>query len=331
MLITVRSFAKINIGLCIGGLRPDGYHDLRTLYQTVGLEDRVRLQVTRGSGIEIHCADARVPCDSSNTCYKIVERAMVALRARGRVLIAIDKRLPVRGGLGGASGNAVAALIALQRALRKQLPVDEQLRLAAEVGSDLPLFLVGGTVLGIGRGEEVYPLLDFPSLPCVIATPQIEVSTPAAFKQWDLLRSALKLTPPHPSDRILKFGRLLAASLGQLSDRKYKSSKKLSGVLALGGRGRGESLLLDLVRTGIENDFEQVVFPKYPALGEVKRTLERAGALYAQLSGSGSAVYGLFRTEAAAERATRRLGKDAVPVVMTKTLNRGQYWKRMSF
>src|SRR4029077_8466851 len=160
MRVSVRSFAKINLGLYIGATRPDGFHELRTVYQTIGLHDVIRVEVVHGSGIEIRCADPRVPTDASNSCYRIVERGMAALKAKGRVLLEIEKRLPVQGGLGGASSNAVATLIAVERALRKELPGPEKLRLAAEVGSDLPLFLVGGTILGVGRGEEVYPLPD---------------------------------------------------------------------------------------------------------------------------------------------------------------------------
>src|SRR5216684_6545186 len=185
MSITVRSFAKINLGLTIGPLRPDGFHDLRTVYQTIALHDIIHVQVERGAGIEIRCEDPRVPKDVSNTCYRIVERAMEGLRARGRVTITIEKRLPVQGGLGAGSGNAVAALIGLERVLKKKLPGAEKLRLAAEVGSDLPLFLVGGTVLGVGHGEEVYPLPDVPATVCVVATPEIGVSTPKAFADWD--------------------------------------------------------------------------------------------------------------------------------------------------
>src|ERR1700758_162944 len=187
MSVTVRSFAKINLGLAIGPKRADGFHDLRTVYQTIGLHDVLRLGVERGAGIEIVCADPRVPTDETNTCFKTIERAMVALKAKGRVILEIEKRVPVRGGLGGASGNAVAALIAVERALKKRLSGPERLRIAAEVGSDLPLFLVGGTVLGGGRGEEVYPLPDLPAMPCVIATPEIGVSTPKAFADWDAL------------------------------------------------------------------------------------------------------------------------------------------------
>jgi 4-diphosphocytidyl-2-C-methyl-D-erythritol kinase len=352
MTVTVRSFAKINLGLCIGEPRSDGFHNLRTIYQTIALHDLIGVQVGRGTGVEIRCADPRVPKDQANTCYRIADRAMAALRARGRVTITIEKRLPVQGGLGAGSGNAVATLLALERALNKSLLGDERLRIAAEVGSDLPLFLVGGTALGVGRGEEVYPLPDLPSTHCVVVTPEIGVSTPQAFADWDAmtggsakdpaeLRSARtgpfdfaqgklqpvptqseeasKLTPLPPSDRMVQFGRVVSAWL---------SSQPLSGVPVSKGRGRAETSLLDLVRTGIENDFEQVVFPKYPELREVKSVLERAGAFYASLSGSGSALYGLFGSRAAAQKAAARLQSDGVPAVATTTLTRRQYWKK---
>jgi 4-diphosphocytidyl-2-C-methyl-D-erythritol kinase len=326
MPVTVRSFAKINLGLGIGALRADGFHELRTVYQTIALHDVIRLSVGRGLGIEIRCEDSRVPKDGSNTCYRIVELAMAALGARGRVVIEIEKRLPVQGGLGGASGNAVACLLGLERALKKELSGPERLRIAAEVGSDLPLFLIGGTVLGVGGGEEVYPLQDLPAMPCVIATPEIGVSTPKAFADWDLLP---KLTHPAGSDRMGEFGRVLSAWLSGPSQSKRRSGRILSGVPVSKGRGRAETPLLDLVRTGIENDFERVVFPKYPELREVKRVLEGAGAIYASLSGSGSATYGLFASRKAAEKAAARLRKDGVAATTTTTLTRPQYWKKI--
>jgi len=364
MPVTVRSFAKINLGLRIGPLRPDGFHELRTVYQTIALHDIVRVKVERGTGIEIRCEDPRVPKDESNTCYRIVEHAMDVLKVRGRAIIEIEKWLPVQGGLGGASGNAVAALLALERVLKKELPGCERLRIAAEVGSDLPLFLVGGTVLGVGHGEEVYPLPELPPVPCVVALPDVAVSTPKAFAEWDAKfgrnyqdchsesasadeesavarqrrkadssgdKSPLgmtkgsgisKLTPHAPSDRMLEFSRMVSAWLSA-----QPKGKSLSGVPAR-GRGRAETPLLDLVRTGIENDFEQVVFPQYPELREVKRALERAGAFYASLSGSGSVVYGLFTGRAAAEKASARLRKMGVEARATTTLTRGQYWRK---
>jgi len=373
MPVTVRSFAKINLGLNIGSLRPDGFHDLRTVYQTIALHDVIHVQVGRGTGIEIVCEDPRVPKDASNTCYRVAERALEALRARGRVLITIEKRLPVQGGLGAGSGNAAATLIALEQALKKNLPAGERLRIAAAVGSDLPLFLVGGTVLGIGHGEEVYPLPDLPATVCVVATPEVGVSTPRAFADWDAMMSPTlrpsvgeghdisgaanisqnvvalaaagtaehrsartaadgpshvsradggpKLTPPLPSDRMIQFGRAVSAWL---------SGQPLSGVPVSRGRGRAETSLLDLVRTGIENDFEQVVFPKYPELREVKSVLAGAGAFYASMSGSGSSVYGLFRSRAAGLKAAARLQRDGIPAATTTTLTRRQYWNKIS-
>jgi 4-diphosphocytidyl-2-C-methyl-D-erythritol kinase len=330
MPVTVRSLAKINLGLCIGPRRPDGFHDLRTVYQTIALHDAMRVEVQRGTGIEIRCADPRVPKDESNTCYRIVEKAMAALGAKGRVVIEIRKKLPVQGGLGGASANAVGALLGLERALKKTLSGPERLQIAAEVGSDLPLFLIGGTVLGVNHGEEVYPLPDLPATPCVVATPEIGVSTPKAFADWDAMMAsgslASELTIPAASDRMCESGRAFSAWLSGFS--QAKTGKVLSGVPA-SGRGRAETLLLDLVRTGIENDFEKVVFPKYPELREVKSVLRRWGAFYASLSGSGSALYGLFRTKAAAERAAARLRKAGTPALATATLTRQQYWKKV--
>ena len=374
MTITVHSFAKINLGLRIGPRREDGFHDLRTAYQTVALHDVIGVSVERGAGIEIRCKDPRVPTDSANTCFRIVELAMQAMHARGRVAIKIGKRLPVQGGLGGASGNAVAALLALERALKKQLSAADRLRIAAEVGSDLPLFLIGGTVLGVSRGEEVYPLPDLPGIPCVIALPEIAVSTPKAFADWDSLISPCHPEPASAGEesavpdqmqipiRLLPSGQSLRAgsrlqgsfasersfSLGMTdgkrvqelknptpSDRMSEFSREISawlslrsGVSAKSG-GRAENPLLDLVRTGIENDFEKVVFPKYPELREVKRVLERAGALYASLSGSGSAIYGLFSSREKASAAAKKIEKHGTRAVLTSTLTRRQYWKKL--
>ena len=311
MTVSVRSFAKINLGLRIGAQRPDGFHELLTVYQTIGLHDVIRVSVGRGSGLEIQCADPRVPRDESNTCYRMVEKAMQALNAKGRVTIEIEKRLPVQGGLGGASANAVAALLGLERALKKFLPATERGRIAEEVGSDLPLFLVGGTVLGLGRGERVYPLQDFPATACVVVTPEVGVSTPKAFAEWDR-----KLTGSGPSDRMIELGRGLSAWL----------SESYSG--APFRRGRRENPLLELVRAGIKNDFEQVVFPEYPELSEGKCALERAGAKYASLSGSGSALYGLFASKEAARTAATRLRWRGWMAQATVTLTRKQYWEK---
>jgi 4-diphosphocytidyl-2-C-methyl-D-erythritol kinase len=241
-------------------------------------------------------------------------------------------------------------MVALERALKKSLSSAARLRIAAEVGSDLPLFVLGGTVLGVGRGEEVYPLPDLPATPMVVVTPEVGVSTPQAFADWDALaqnksaelRSAgqpraavptqlsgtaeggcshaskAELTRLGASDRLLEVGRVLSSWL---------SSSPNTGAPAKGG-SRAGSLLLDLVRTGIENDFEKVVFPKYPELRDIKLALERAGARYASLSGSGSTLYGLFRSRSEAAKAAGRLRKQGLKAVITRTLTRREYWKR---
>ncbi|HLY92810.1 MAG TPA: 4-(cytidine 5'-diphospho)-2-C-methyl-D-erythritol kinase, partial [Candidatus Angelobacter sp.] len=258
MSTSVRSFAKINIGLKIGPAREDGFHELRTIYQTIALADALRVDVQRGLGIEIVCKDPRVPTDESNTCWRIAEKVLKALKTRGKVRITIDKKLPVQGGLGAASGNAVATMLALEKELKKPLPAEERSRIASEVGSDVPLFLIGGTVLGTGRGEQVFAIEDLPSWPCVIATPEVGVSTPAAFADWDR-QHADKLTARRVSDKIELFSRSVYEWLNG-------SSFSPTGVPA--GWDRAEALLLDLVRTGIENDFESVVFSKYPAIRE---------------------------------------------------------------
>ncbi len=362
MTVPVRSFAKINLGLYIGAARADGYHELRTVYQTIALHDLIRVSVERksgrGSGIEIVCKDERVPLDSSNTCYRMAERVLGELGAQGRVRIEIDKRLPVQGGLGAASSNAVATMVALELALKKTLAVKKlsgaaRLRIAAEVGSDLPLFLVGGTVLGVSHGEEVYPLPDLRALPIVVVTPEVGVSTPKAFADWDEVMAAElgsagqpraavptrartgedarrsiendELTRLPASDRLFEVGCALSAWLsGSVKTIGYPNT----GASAKGG-SRAGSLLSDLVRTGIENDFERVVFPKYPELRDIKGALERAGSRYASLSGSGSTLYGLFRSPAEAAKAASGLRKQGLKAVATSTLTRQRYWRSL--
>ena len=365
MKITVRSFAKINVGLRIGAARKDGFHELVTVYQTIGLRDIVHVSVGRGGGIEIQCSNPRVPKDESNTCYRIVDKAMQALGGKARVVVEIEKRLPVQGGLGGASSNAVAALLGLEWALKKSLSAEERLRIASEVGSDLPLFLLGGTVLGMGRGERVYPLEDLPAMACVVVTPEVGVSTPKAFAVWDR-RLGLKPDPSMEADAALKgrsstalrapvaateTGGLRPAGLpgaavptqtgsGKLtmsgaSDRMNELGRGVSawlGEMYSGAplrRGRRGNPLLELVRAGIKNDFEEVVFPEYPELSEGKSALERAGAEYASLSGSGSALYGLFASREAARAAVDKLRKQGWAVQATVTLPRRGYWKRI--
>ncbi len=334
MSIALRSFAKINLGLKIGPARADGFHELRTIYQTIALHDVVRVNVEEGDGIEIRCSDPRVPCDATNTCYKIAERALKNLSRHNRVVIAIEKQLPVQGGMGAASSNAVVTMLGMERALAVSLSQPDKLRIAAEVGSDLPLFLIGGTVLGVDRGQEVHALQDLPETALVVVTPPVGVSTPEAFAQWDALISAgssgnAALTTHKSTGTMKERDQADSAWLSErLLSRAVPAEGPASGVPAAGG-DRAETPLLDLVRTGIENDFERVVFPEYPELREVKSVLQREGARYASLSGSGSALYGLFDSASEAETVAERMRAAGHAAVATSTVSWAEYWEQL--
>jgi 4-diphosphocytidyl-2-C-methyl-D-erythritol kinase len=329
MPTSIRSHSKINLGLAIGPLRADGFHTLTTLYQTLDLHDVVTVQVVPAprTAITLSSNDARVPVDGRNTAWKMVEAALSLLKIAAEVHIHIEKRLPVQGGLGAGSANAIAALLALEQELAVEIPAAERLCLAAEIGSDVPLFLIGGTIVGVGRGEEVYPLPDLPSVPCVVALPGIGVSTPQAFRAWDELQAgagAGSLTGGIRSATI----NLLSRSIAGVFSEPYSS-----GVASVRGDLAGNPLLA-LVRTGIENDFERVVFPQYPLLGEIKRVLagetgHENAALYAALSGSGAALFGLYRTEKDADAAMDRLRARGVTGLRTRTIPRDEYWTGM--
>ncbi|HET7185800.1 MAG TPA: 4-(cytidine 5'-diphospho)-2-C-methyl-D-erythritol kinase [Terriglobales bacterium] len=317
---SVRAYAKINVGLYIGTARADGFHQLSTIYRTIDMHDVVRVTASAGTGIEIRCKNPQVPQDESNTCWRVAERVLRALKQRRRVVIQIEKNLPVQGGLGAGSSNAVATMLALERELGKPLPAEDKLSIAVETGSDVPLFLIGGAVLGLGHGEQVFPLAEPPLMHLVVATPNVGISTPKAFADWDSLTANERtaLTPAASASRIDVFSRSMFAWL----------AGSLSGV-PVKDRDRAETPLLDLVRAGIENDFERVVFPQYPELREVKRVLEREGARYASLSGSGSALYGIFDTAEAAEKAAGALKTQGIEARATNSLSREQYWKNL--
>ncbi len=351
MSTTVRSFAKVNLGLAIGPVRPDGFHALTTLYQTIGAHDLVTVEARPAAetSITVSSNDERVPLDERNTAFKSVKLALEAERAGAAISIYIDKRLPVQGGLGAGSANAVAALIGLERELAAHgvatLSGPERLRIAAAVGSDVPLFLIGGAVLGVGRGEEVYPMPDLPVTPCVVALPEIGVSTPQAFRDWDArhagaaapeagLSSNAALILPSGSDRLNELSRALAAALCEPHSSGVFQEDLATKSVEPASLGSGSDPLHALVRTGIENDFEEVVFPQNPLFGEIKRVLAgpegpEAAAVYVSLSGSGSALFGLYPSRAAARSAVGRLGGMGVRSVMTETMPREKYWRSM--
>ena len=300
----VRSHCKINLGLAIGPPRPDGFHALTTLYQTLALHDLVTVTAKLAQQTEITLTSNHpgVPTDERNTAWKMVAGALQMLGVTASVEIHIQKELPVQGGLGAGSANAAAALIGLEHELDKELSADQRLGLAAQVGSDVPLFLLGGAVLGLNRGEEVYPLPDFAETVCLVIAPALGVSTPQAFRDWDAQFTGAESTIAPASDRLKELSRALASAYAESGT---------SGVSVQKHSDLAGDTLLALVRTGIENDFERVVFPQYPSLREIKRQLvgseSGSTALYAALSGSGSALFGLYRSMEDAEAAQQRV------------------------
>ena len=334
MPTAVRSHAKINLGLGIGAPRADGFHGLVTLYQTLELHDWVTVSAKRAdeTSIRLTSNERRVPCDARNTAWKMVELALSQLEITAEVYIHIEKELPIQGGLGAGSANAVAALAGLESELNLESEAGaswrtERMRLAAQVGSDVPLFLIGGAVLGLDRGQMVFPMPDLEEMWCVVAIPSVGVSTPQAFRDWDALCESTGLTAEASEAKLNELSRVYASSLA--GTESWDGS---SGVLALGEDLAGPQVSA-LVRTGIANDFEQVVFPQHPLLSEIKRTLAASGtpeaALHASLSGSGSALFGLYRGQRDAEAARERLRAISVQSLLTRTLPRSAYWRGM--
>ena len=342
MPTVVRSHAKVNLGLFLGAPRPDGFHALATVYQTLEMHDLVTVtaRLAEANSLQISSNDPRVPTNSSNTVWKMISLALEQLGVCADIEVHIDKRLPVQGGLGAGSGNAVAALIGLEKELGASALQDlftRRLGLAAKVGSDVPLFLVGGTVLGVDRGQEVYPLNDIEPTWCVVAVPEIGVSTPQAFRDWDELCVQEGLTHEASQAKLSELSRAYASAFAG----GYERGTGSSGVLPVGENLAGPQVSA-LVRTGIsswiQNDFERVVFPQHPSLAEIKRILAAPGApeaarpyssLVASLSGSGSALYGLYLTRGDAEAARERLLAGGIASHLTRTLPRQAYWAQM--
>jgi len=374
MPTAVRSHAKINLGLYIGAPRPDGFHGLTTVYQTLEIYDVVTVTAHPApiTTISLTSNDIRVPTDDRNTAWKMVALALESLNITAEIQIHIEKRLPIQGGLGAGSANAVAALIGLESELWPSMEAgapgpshlgtgegtpwtregksstweSTRLDLASQVGSDVPLFLIGGTVLGLDRGQKVLPLNDIDPTWCLLAIPTVGVSTPQAFRDWDALCAKEGLTQDASH-----------AKLNELS-RAYASAFAENGYFLKGQQGTGSSGVLAndenlagpqesaLVRTGIsswiQNDFERVVFPQHPSLAEIKRILAApatpeaalpAGSLMASLSGSGSALFGLYQARGDAEAAKLRImssiPESEVRTILTRTLPRQAYWRDM--
>lgn len=290
--LRLRSFAKINTGLKILRKRSDGYHEIRTIYQTIGLHDRLGISLSpAGKGIAVDCDNPVIPGGKGNLVYRACEAWAQACGWRGGIQVEIGKKIPLGSGLGGASTNAAATLLGLERLTGNRLDFPTLHKLAAALGSDVPLFLLGGRVLGCGRGEEIYPLSDLPPRACLVIFPGFSVSTADAYRE-----AGLRLT-------------------------------EQAGTAYIGNFGAWPQF--PLMSWGpAENDFEQVVFARWPELARLKRRLIRAGAEVASLTGSGSAVYALFPSSREMARALKLIPKGwfAFP---TRTLVREEYHREL--
>lgn len=288
-LARVQALAKINLDLRVLGKRPDGYHELRTIFQTVSLADTLDIAFTPARTTTIELEDAAGIPD--NLVVRAARLAMDAMRTTGRVAMRLEKKIPMGAGLGGGSSDAAAVLLALPALAGRALPLESLCALGQQLGSDVPFFLLGGTAVGIGRGTELFPLPDGPSRAAVIVAPGVHVSTAEAY-------AALSpcLTIELQENKIFSF-----------QSHTWSGADGTAGV----------------------NDFEAVVMERESRLAEWKERLIRAGAAPARMTGSGSALFGLFRDRGEAMRALGRLGGVAAyPVSLVPRSRYRRLWRR---
>src|SRR5579862_1605493 len=291
-MIQVPAFAKVNLRLDVLDRRADGYHELRTIFQSLTLHDTLRLARTGGRGVELRIvgdpALAGRPAEE-NLVWRAATTLRRELRWRAGLRIELRKRIPIGRGLGGGSSDAAAALAGVLRLSGRRLRRERLLEIAAGIGADVPYFLCGGRALGTSRGDEIYPLPDGPRRTMLVVSPRgITVRTPDAYG-WLDRRGGRQLT-------------------------KRGAVHRLWGFCALCWSPQ---------ELGLANDFEGPVFRRYPRLDRIRRELLKRGAAEAALAGSGSAVFGVFRNPAQARRAARSFPEDQV--FLCATLSRNAY------
>jgi 4-diphosphocytidyl-2-C-methyl-D-erythritol kinase len=289
--LTAPAFAKINLGLRVLGRRPDGYHEISTVFQTISLHDTLTFEPAPAGRLELVCADPDIPVDETN----LVLRAASALRGRYGVAsgarVRLEKVIPAGGGLGGGSSDAAVTLAALSALWRVETEARELAEIGARLGADVPFFLTGGTALGTGTGTDVRQLPDAPKMYLCVVTPGVRVSTAEAYK-----------------------------ALGAPALTKADTAANLSV-------SRAEAEFPDSLCGVTSNDFEDVVVRLHPEIGRAREALAAEGARGAMLSGSGSSVYGVFDSEAEAGRACAALrgAGGAWKVFACATLSRAEY------
>jgi 4-diphosphocytidyl-2-C-methyl-D-erythritol kinase len=291
--VRLQAFAKVNLCLHVVGKFPDGYHELRTVFQSISLHDSLELELSSSRELSLEIAEEHdgpaPPADSSNLVWRAMDALKRELHLHNGFRARLTKRIPVARGLGGGSSDAAAALLGVLQLTRRELRLPRLLEVASSLGADVPFFLSGGRALGVHRGDEIYPLPDLPSRSVVVVSPRsIGVSTRDAYSWLDQ-----QLTTSGSTSKIWGFCALCWS--------------RQSGALA--------------------NDFEAAVFRRHPRLAQIKRRLLREGAAEAALAGSGSAVFGFFRNPAQARRAARAFLDDQVFVA--RTLSRDSYRRAM--
>lgn len=288
--LTVRAHAKVNLDLRILGTRPDGYHELRTVFQSIELHDTLVCSERPGP-FALKSRSTAIPLDHTNLVWIAAAALWKALGRAGDptdTAVTIEKVVPLQAGLGGGSADAAAALLAFAR-LWGGAPLTLLREIATGIGADVPFFLSGGTALGLGRGEEIYPLVDLPPHWIVIVQPAYGVSTAEAYTWYD-------------EDRV--------AGL--------KEQRELQ-VLPVPWPSRAAQMI---------NDLEPPVVRRHPEITDIKARLKDGGAVASAMSGSGSAVFGLFRTRPAATRMLRPLAKGGAKTLLTRTLTRAEHERR---
>ena len=293
--VRIPAFAKINLRLDILGKRADGFHELRTIFQTISVHDELRLRTSRRPAITLTVEGNQTlsaePVEK-NLVYLAVDALQRELRIRGGVEIELSKAIPAGRGLGGGSSDAAAALRGYLRLAKKTLSAARLMEIGSSLGADVPFFLFGGRVLGVNKGDEIYPLPDIPKLHVLVVSPKkIHVSTPDAYR-W------VKARP--------------------VGLTKFAGTSKLFEFCALCWSGPG---------SGLSNDFEGAVFRRHPRLDQIKRELLQKGAAGASLAGSGSAVFGVFPSPATARRAAVGFPHDQTFVC--ETVSRDRYARLM--
>src|SRR5262245_8530301 len=295
MKITLSSYAKINWTLEILGKRADGYHELRTLLQTLDLADELIFEPL-AEGIEIVCDHPDVPCDETNLVYRAAKLIGEFAGVNRGIRITIIKRLPLAAGIGGGSSNAAVTFIALQKLWNLKIVPRDLFRLGAKLGADVPFFFIGGTCLGVGRGDEVYPIPEIRAPHLLLVNPGISVSTKEVYGSL-------------PSD---------------LTISGAVAKMPLSLEAANAAIAQPDELPV------LHNDLEHLVFARHPLLAEIKQRFISLGARGVLMSGSGSTIFAIFDSEQARSEARRDFKRHGWWCEPARTLSRVEYQKLMA-